>query len=83
MSDTVRYVDPKWNPSHWMWVRYGFDKKVKSEKHQKRDRPSRTRTRSGKVRHRFINGHGIVKNSRHNLIEKVEAMSLQEHLEEA
>lgn len=72
MSDTKRHVTPGWGPGHKDWS-FG----PMTEKYQSRD------TSDGKNKnsknHRFTMG---VKNTYHNLLEKIDQLRLKEYLEE-
>lgn len=88
MSDTRRHTDRDikgWGPGnqvfdHWNEVRSSDSyppklrqKKIMSAKHQDADRSHG----SQKAKHRFVKG---VKNSRHNLLRKVDELRLKEAL---
>jgi hypothetical protein len=76
MSDTFRHVDYGWgpgDPDFDRWQEHQPEhKKVRSKKHQARDRDSLTKD------HRFTKG---VKNSRGNLKEKIYQMKAKEEVE--
>jgi hypothetical protein len=70
MSNTKRDVTPGWNPSDPHWC-YGN----MTEKYQARDR-SEGKCKSSK-NHRFTKG---IKNTKYNLQQKIEDLSLEEEL---
>jgi len=84
MSDTIRNVTehPRWHPGFpefdKLWGKGGtHSKRCYTVKHQTRDRQSLGSLR--KKTKKFIKG---VRNDRHSLLKKVEALQLQENLEE-
>lgn len=69
MADTQRWTQPGWGPEDPEWYPH---LKAESPKHQRRDRKSLV------YRHQFRNH---TRNSRYNLLQKIDDLKLEEALE--